>query len=90
MVMRAELDGLICSGAMKGKQHTYALLDERVPSTRRIDREEALAELIKRYFTSRGPATVKDIRHVVRLHHSRCHDTGLESVGLPLRSDTFL
>ena len=32
LLIRAELDGLICSGARRGKQHTYALLDERVHS----------------------------------------------------------
>jgi hypothetical protein len=60
LVMHAELEGLICSGAMRGKQHTYALLDERVPPARMLEREEALAELTRRYFTSHGPATVKD------------------------------
>ena len=58
--MRAELDGVICSGALRGKQHTYALLDERAPHARSLEREEALAELARRYFTSHGPATLKD------------------------------
>lgn len=31
IVMSAELRGLICSGPMRGAQHTYAVLDERVP-----------------------------------------------------------
>jgi winged helix DNA-binding protein len=56
----AELDGLICSGALRGKEHTYALLDERVPATRPIERDEALALLARRYFRSHGPATFKD------------------------------
>ena len=30
-MMYAELEGLICSGARRGKQFTYALLEERVP-----------------------------------------------------------
>ncbi|MDQ3956573.1 MAG: winged helix DNA-binding domain-containing protein [Actinomycetota bacterium] len=60
VVFRAELDGLVCSGAMKGKQHTYALLDERVPQAVELDEEEALVELARRYFTSWGPATAKD------------------------------
>jgi hypothetical protein len=60
LVMHAELEGLICSGAMRGKQHTYALLDERIPAARMLEREEALAELTRRYFTSHGPATLKD------------------------------
>src|SRR5579872_2764982 len=60
IIMHAELDGIICSGARRGKQFTYALLDERVPQTRTLARDEALAELARRYFTSHGPATVQD------------------------------
>ncbi|HYV95253.1 MAG TPA: winged helix DNA-binding domain-containing protein [Chitinophagales bacterium] len=60
LLMRAELDGIICSGPREGKQFTYALLEERVPSAITLDREEALAELTKRYFASRGPATLQD------------------------------
>jgi hypothetical protein len=58
--MHAELDGLICSGPRRGKQFTYALLDERVPSVPMRPRDEALAEFAWRYFTSHGPATVQD------------------------------
>ncbi len=47
-------------GTREGKQPTFALLDEWVPNARRLDREEALAELALRYFTSHGPATVQD------------------------------
>lgn len=58
--MRAELDGILCSGGRRGKQFTYALLDERAPHAKTLGREEALAELAGRYFTSHGPATVHD------------------------------
>jgi Winged helix DNA-binding domain len=60
IMMRAELDGIICSGARSGKQFTYALLDERVPPFKKLNEDEALAELTKRYFNSHGPATLKD------------------------------
>jgi hypothetical protein len=60
LVMHAELDALICSGARRGNQHTYALLDERVRPTKPLDRDAALVELARRYFTTRGPATVDD------------------------------
>lgn len=60
VVMHAELDGLICSGPRRGSQFTYALLDDRAPAVRVPPREEALAELARRYFTSRGPAQLKD------------------------------
>ena len=60
LLMNAELEALICSGARRGKQHTYALLEERAPDARELPRDEALAELARRYFTSHGPATAKD------------------------------
>ncbi len=56
----AELRGLVCNGPMRGKQFTYALLNERVPSVKALKRDEALAELSARYFTSHGPATIQD------------------------------
>jgi len=59
-VMWAELEGLIVSGPRRGKQFTYMLLDERAPQARTLDREEAPAELARRYFTSHGPATADD------------------------------
>jgi hypothetical protein len=60
LVMRAELDGILCSGPRRGKQFTYMLLDERAPHARSLERDEALAELTRRYFLSHGPATVQD------------------------------
>jgi len=60
LIIYAELNGVICSGARRGKQFTYALLDERAPHTRTLERDEALAELAKRYFVSHGPATLQD------------------------------
>ncbi len=61
IMMNAELDGLVCNGKMKGKQITYALLEERVakPKTK-LTKEEALAKLAKIYFESHGPATILD------------------------------
>jgi hypothetical protein len=60
IVMHAELEGLVCSGAVRGKQHTYALLAERAPEAKRLDDDEALAALTLRYFTGHGPATAHD------------------------------
>lgn len=53
-------DGLICFGARDGKQQTFALLEEWVPRGKTLDRDEALAELARRYFTSHAPATMQD------------------------------
>ncbi len=63
MVANAEMSALVCSGAMRGRHHTYALLDERAPQARRLDRDEAVAELVLRYFTGHGPATERDLAY---------------------------
>jgi len=60
MMMRAELDAIVCSGPRRGKQQTYALIEERVPPTPTIERDEALLRLTLLYFSTRGPATLQD------------------------------
>jgi hypothetical protein len=60
IVMHAELDAIICSGPRRGKQFSYALLAERAPQARSLLRDEALAELTRRYFLSHGPALPQD------------------------------
>ncbi len=52
--------GFICFGGRAGKQQTFALLDELAPKAKRMERDESLAEIAKRYFTSHGPATLQD------------------------------
>ncbi|KAA6301886.1 MAG: hypothetical protein EZS26_001889 [Candidatus Ordinivivax streblomastigis] len=59
-MMRAEVEGIVCSGALKGKSHTYALLDERVAPAKPLHKEEALAKLAQIYFNSHGPASLQD------------------------------
>ncbi len=60
VVMWAELDGLICSGPKRGKQFTYALLEDRAPRARRRPPRRAAADLARRYFTGHGPAQLTD------------------------------
>lgn len=60
LVLCGELDGLLVSGRRAGREHTYALLEERVPRRRALDGEAALAELATRYFTTHGPAQLAD------------------------------
>ena len=55
--------GQICSGRPVEGEHSYALLADRAPNTRRLDRAEALAELALRYFTGHGPATERDLSY---------------------------
>ena len=63
LLAHVELDGLICSGGFDRGEHTYALMGRRVPTPRRLDRSEALAELALRYFTGHGPATERDLAY---------------------------
>jgi hypothetical protein len=60
ILARLAQDGLLCFAARQGNQQTFALLDEWLPSARPMERDEALAELAGRYFTSHGPATRED------------------------------
>jgi hypothetical protein len=59
VMMEGELTGLLCSGALKGKKQTYALLSERAPKPKKLGREEATAELLRRYFVGHTPSTLK-------------------------------
>ena len=66
-VMFAEASGVLVSGipvrsAGGALKQSYALFEERVPAAPAglMDRPTALAELVRRYFASRGPATEKD------------------------------
>jgi hypothetical protein len=57
---RAEIQGLLCSGALQGKKHTYALLDERVPPLPPVPRDEAVVRLLQLYLHSHAPTTLAD------------------------------
>jgi Winged helix DNA-binding domain len=86
IVMQAELDAVICSGARRGKQFTYALLDERVPSAPALSRDVAVAELTRRYFTSHGPAQAQDFAWWSGLTAADAR-TGLEIVASQLTQE---
>jgi Winged helix DNA-binding domain len=59
---RLALEGIICYGPRDGKQHTFVLLDEWIPKSKIMSRENALGELALRYFNSHGPSTLQDFR----------------------------
>lgn len=79
LMMHAELEGVICSGPRRGNQFTYALLEERAPNAKTMDRQDALVELTKRYFLSHGPATVRDFAWWSGLTAKEVQD-GIEAV----------
>ena len=59
----AEAAALICSGPLAGTDQTHALVRDRAPHARRLDRDEALAELALRYVTGHGPVTDRDLAY---------------------------
>ena len=63
VLAHAELDAVVCSGVMHGPRQTYALVHERAPNARRLERDEALAEVVLRYFSGHGPATERDLSY---------------------------
>lgn len=60
ILMHAELEGLICSAGRIGRQMPYMLISQRAPHAKTLPREQALAELTRRFFTSHAPATARD------------------------------
>lgn len=60
LTIDVEINRIMCSGARRARQHTYARFDSRVPRMRPLTREESLAELTTRFFASHGPATLRD------------------------------
>lgn len=89
LLSQAELEGLICGGTRRGKQFTYTLLDHRAPGTPAVlDRGQALAELARRYFQTRGPATVDDFVWWSGLSVSDAR-AGLEAIRSTLASDVL-
>ncbi len=83
----AELQGVICSGAPRGAAATYALVASRVPPPASPwSREESLAELARRYFRSRGPATLADFAWWSGLPPAQAR-AALDSVQAELASD---
>jgi hypothetical protein len=81
-------EGLICLGPHQGKQSAFALLEEWVPKAKKLDRDESLAELARRYFTSHGPATIQDFVWWSGLKVSDAK-RGLEAVSSYLKQVTF-
>jgi hypothetical protein len=60
VLLRAELEQVLCSGRRKGAQVTWAAFAERIPAAPTLERTEAARRLAERYFASRAPATVED------------------------------
>jgi hypothetical protein len=88
LVMQAEIEALVCSGPQRGKQSTYALVEQRVKKPRMLQGDEALRELTVRYFASRAPATVHDFSWWSGLTMAEC-DRGIAAAGKALQRVTL-
>ena len=61
ILWRLGQEALVCFGPREGKQQTFVLLDQWLPKKRDISRDEAIAEVVLKYFASHGPATIHDL-----------------------------
>ena len=59
-IRMAEMSGTLCSGDLLPMKATYALTANKVKSTGKMDRDEALALFARKYFQSHQPATLED------------------------------
>ena len=71
-IRMAETAGVLCSGELLPMKATYALAADKVKPTARIDRDEALMHLARKYFQSRQPATLEDFVWWSGLNISDC------------------
>lgn len=88
ILWRASQDGLLCMGPNHGKQQAFVLLDEWVPDSKELSREESLAALAGHYYVSHGPATLQDFAGWAGLPVSEAR-IGLESIKQELISRTI-
>ncbi|HEX5973419.1 MAG TPA: winged helix DNA-binding domain-containing protein [Gemmatimonadaceae bacterium] len=54
------MERMLCHGPHAGREPTFVLFDAWIHSSRTPSRDDALQVLATRYFTSHGPATVRD------------------------------
>ena len=71
-IRMAELSGILCSGDLLPMKATYALAADKVKSSVKLERDEALAHFTRKYFQSRQPATLEDFVWWSGLNISDC------------------
>lgn len=71
-IRMAEMAGILCSGDLLPLKATYALTSDKIKSSAKMDRDEALAYFTHKYFQSRQPATLEDFVWWSGLNISDC------------------
>ncbi len=63
LLLAASLEGLIVRGPVRGREQTFALTRDVIGELPRVDRDQALAELARRYLAGHAPATEADLAY---------------------------
>ena len=82
-IRMTEMSGLLCSGDLLPMKASYALTANKVKSTVKMNRDEALMRFTRKYFQSRQPATLEDFAWWSGLNVSDCRK------GIALLGDTI-
>ena len=82
-IRMSEMSGLLCSGDLLPMKASYALTANKVKSTVKMNRDEALMRFTRKYFQSRQPATLEDFVWWSGLNVSDCRK------GIALLGDTI-
>lgn len=79
IISHAEMEGILCNGKLRGNKQTFTSLPLWVPLREKLHKDEALAQLARRFFTSHGPATLADFTWWSGLSLTECRQ-GLDMV----------
>ena len=82
-IRMTEMSGLLCSGDLLPMKASYALTANKVKSTVKMNRDEALMRFTRKYFQSRQPVTLEDFVWWSGLNVSDCRK------GIALLGDTI-
>ncbi|HEU5061844.1 MAG TPA: winged helix DNA-binding domain-containing protein [Solirubrobacterales bacterium] len=83
LMFLAAAHGILVRGPMIGKQHAYVLVRDWLGEQKPVDREQALAELARRYLAGHGPADDRDLARWAGLP-LRDSRAGLEAIAAEL------
>ncbi len=87
-IRMAELSGTLCSGNLSPMKATYALADKKVMRIPKLDREEMLMWLARKYFQSHSPATFEDFVWWTGMNSTDCR-RGMELLSAELHKETW-
>ncbi len=87
-IRMAELSGTLCSGNLSPMKATYALADKKVKRTPKLDRDEMLMLLTRKYFQSHSPATFEDFVWWTGMSSTDCRK-GIELLSAELHEEAW-